>query len=370
MLSTRNATLFVDLNALFHNVVSASSALDGAGVIPVLKADAYGLGMISVAKALESLPQVVCFAVAQVYEGVLLRESGVKKAILVLEQALPEQLETALAADLDLTVGRVSDLKQYAKAAEKRGVSARIQIKSDTGLHRIGVEKKNFYALCRALSAYSSNLTLCGVYSHFADPDDVVFSARQYALFLDFCSRLKAAGFSIPLRHISDSAASERYPGFALDAVRLGRRLAWDAPTGQSFGIREAASLRAAVLDVRRRKKGECLGYGGGIVLERDSDIAILGIGYGDGLDPRMAQHRLSVLLHDTPCPLLYSFMDQSLVDVTGVPVRPGEYATLFGYSETGAFLSGQKQALACGANEACALTTALLPRVERIYLS
>ena len=368
MQTTRSAALSVDLSLLRKNVETVFTSLGGVGIIPVLKADAYGLGMTALAKTLAPCEQVCCFAVAQVPEGLTLRECGIEKPILVLGEALPAQIEAAIKADLSLTVGRVSDVESFARAAARHKKRARIQIKFDTGLHRIGVEETNFYALCGALTAHRDALSPEGAYSHFADPGDAALCERQFRLFTALCDRLEQAGFPVPLRHIADSAASERYPAYALDAVRLGRRLAWDAPTGRPFGTREIASLRAAVLDIRDRKAGDRLGYGDGLTLNHDARIAVLGIGYGDGLDPRMAQLRLPVLLHGTRCPILYCFMDQTLVDVTGVPAAIGDFAVLFGSDDTGAFLSAPAQANACGANEGCALTTALLPRVERVY--
>lgn len=367
MLSIRNAVLHIDTVALSENVARLVASLGGAAVIPVLKADAYGLGLIPAARALQGAPGVRCFAVAQVYEGLTLRENGIGTDVLVLGATLPEQVKAAVESNLTLSIHRVSDVERIAAAARSAKVRARVQIKFDTGLHRIGIEPTNFYALTDALAANRSALTIEGAYSHFADTDDIARCAAQFALFRSLCDRLETAGFPVPLRHIADSAASEQYPAYTLDAVRIGRRLAWDAPTGPQFGIREVATLTARVLDVQPRRAGDRLGYGAGVTLDHDAVIAVLGIGYGDGLDERMAKQRLPVLLHGKRCPMLFSFMDQTLVEVDD-SVAPGDTATLFGYDESGAFLSAQAQAAACGANEGCALTTALLPRVERIY--
>ena len=367
MTEIRNAVLTVDLAILRENIARIAGSLGGAGILPVLKADAYGLGMVRMARALEGECSVAGFAVAQVSEGLTLREAGIAKDILVLGKALPLQAEAAIAAGLTLTVGSVSDVSTFDAIAKRLGTQARVQISFDTGLHRIGIDETNFYAcadeLCRA-----GSLDVRGAYSHFADTDDDARCREQFTLFQALCDRLEAAGIPLPMRHISDSAASERFPEFNLDAVRLGRRLCWDAPTGRQYGTRELATLTAQVLDVRTRKRGERVGYGEGILLDRDAEIAVLGIGYGDGLSERMAEKRLPVLLGGKPCPMLYTFMDQALLDVTGANAHPGDTATIFGYAPDGTLLSAQAQALACGENEGCALTTALLPRVCRVY--
>lgn len=362
-----NAVLKINLSAVRQNIRTCSDRLGAAAIIPVLKADAYGLGLVPLAKAMETLPEVACFAVAQVKEGLLLRESGIQKDILILGEALPAQIEAAVSANLTLTAGRVSDAEAIDRAAKLLGKTACIHLKFDTGLHRIGLEKTDFYAMTEALSQ-AERVRVTGAYSHFANTDDAALCKKQYASFLEACADFEASGIRIPFRHICDSAASERYPQYALDAARLGRRLAWDAPGSTDGSIREAATLQAVVLDVRSRKAGERLGYGDGITLARDAEIAVLGIGYGDGLDPRMAERNLPVLLHGKRCPMLVCFMDQTLADVTGLGVSTGDTATLLGFDETGAFLSGQAQALLAGANEGCALTTALTGRVERVY--
>ncbi len=362
------AALTVDLSAIRENARHILSEHPAAGLIPVLKADAYGLGMVPVAKALAPLPGVLCFAVAQAQEGVALRRAGIERDILILGETLPWQVEAALQSRLTPTVARPEDVDTVANAARTLGMTADIQIKFDTGLHRLGVEEATFATLCERLAANADAVRPAGAYSHFADPGDAARCEAQYRLFLSLCDRLRQAGFAVPLRHICDSAASEAYPAYALDAVRIGRRLAWDAPDRPTGRIREAATLSALVTDVRSRKAGDRLGYGDGPVLQKDAVIASIGIGYGDGLDPRFAGS-LSVLLHGKRCPVLYLFMDRALVDVTDAAASAGDRAVLFGQDETGASLSAQAQASAIGALEGCGLTTALLPRVERIYI-
>ena len=359
-----NAWLKVNLNTMQQNAEICAQST--GRIIPVLKADAYGLGLVPVAKALASLPTVACIAVAQVQEGLALREAGIFADILVLGEALPAQAEAAVRNGLTLIIGRSSDVLAIESTAERLHTTASVQLKVDTGLHRLGLRKEEIPSVVSALHK-AKHLSVRGAYSHFADTEDAALCETQYEAFLDACDYFTAEGIPIPLRHICDSAASERYPQYALDAVRLGRRLAWDAPQGGGT-IRESTTLQAYVLDVRTRKAGERLGYGAGTVLTRDAEIAVLGIGYGDGLDPRMAEYRLPVLLHGQRCPMQVCFMDQTLIDVTGLGVVPGDVATVFGYDESGVFLSAQEKATACGANEGCAFTTALLPRVERIY--
>lgn len=362
--------LLVSLSAIQHNASAAMSSLPaGTKLIPVLKANAFGLGMSAVAKALCSFDKVAGFAVAYVSEGLALRESGITLPILVLGPALPFQYKEAITSGLTLTLGTAEDLFPMAQTAEKLGEKISIQIKFDTGLHRFGIESDHFSELTSALNACRSFFSLKGSYSHFADPSDAKRCADQFHQYMAFSDALEAQGFSLPMRHICDSAASELYPEYALDAVRLGRRLAWDNPCHPNGQIREAASLQSVVTGIWQRHAGETLGYGDGLILKKDTRVASIGIGYGDGLDLNAVNKHLPVLLNGNLCPLLYSFMDHTLIDVGDHPCVLGDVVTLFGSDGSGSFLSAQKQASDCGANEACAFTTALLPRVERIYL-
>lgn len=369
MVSSANAVLTVDLSVIRNNIRIILSEAKGCRIIPVLKADAYGLGMIPVAKSIEDLPSVACFAVAQVPEGLKLRDGGIGKDILILGEPLPFQVDAALKNGLTLTVGRVSDIPAYAAAAQKLGTKAKVQIKFDTGLHRIGIGNESIKELTEALYAAAPVLELAGVYSHFKDPGNAALCKAQFLLFTDCCDRLSRAGFSLPLRHIADSAGSERYPKYALDAVRIGRRLYFDAPSGHSGKIREAASLHSYVLDVQSRAAHTKLGYGDGITLEKSADVAVIGIGYGDGLPPSCSESGMTVLVRKKRCRILWCFMDQCLVDVTGTGAKPGDSVTLFGSDGYGNSISAQEQANVTGAPEGCGLTSLLSSRIARVYL-
>ena len=223
--------------------------------------------------------------------------------------------------------------------------------------------------LIQALKDTKDAVSLTGAFSHFQDPMNASLCKSQFLLFKDCCELVTRAGFSIPLRHISDSAASERHPKYSLDAVRIGRRLYFDAPEGASGKIREAASLQSFVLDVRTRPAGTKLGYGNGAVLKKKTEVAVVGIGYGDGLPPSAAESGMTVLVHGKRCPLLWCFMDQCLVDVTGTKAKAGDPVTLFGYDGQGGYLSAQEQASVLGAPEGCGLTALLSSRVARNYV-
>ena len=142
-----NARLVVDLSAIRQNASFIQKSHPSCKLIPVLKSDAYGLGMVQVAKALASLPFVPCFAVAQVSEGIRLKESGILRDVLVLNPALPRQISAAVSEGLTLTVGQVSEIEAVASAASSLGKKVSVQIKFETGLYRHGIQDCEFPSL-------------------------------------------------------------------------------------------------------------------------------------------------------------------------------------------------------------------------------
>ena len=193
--------------------------------------------------------------------------------------------------------------------------------------------------------------------------------ALQYGRFTEALELLKAGGIDPGLRHIASSAQLELAPQYSLDAVRIGRRLYMDNPVSPAGGVSEVPSFRAFIADVRQRSAGETLGYNGSVILERDRTVAVLDIGYGDGLNRRLVELRGPVLVNGVRCPFLATCMDQCFIDVTGVDCARGDEVTLFGRAADGSFLSSQEVSNICDGDEGCGLTSALSSRVKRIYI-
>ena len=363
-----NATLSVDLSALRENALRIQKEIGpSVRLIPVLKGDAYGLGALKVAQALSVLDGIDTFAVAHVAEGLALREAGFTQNILLLSMPPEAHLSAAAQADLVLPLARMEQFSQLSALAQSIGRSVSVSLALDTGLHRLGFEPFEMDALCKALRNTGSSISLKGTYSHFAG-NGPEYSRGQDAVFRRMVEQLRAAGIDPGPLHMSSSASLEEGLALDLDAVRVGRRLFMDAPEQPAGAIREICTLRAFLTDVRTRKAGEPLGYGGKIVLPKDTRIGIISIGYGDGLDPALAEARSPVLIHGKRVPLLSCCMDQSLVDLGSLPAAPGDPVTLFGQDETGAFLSAQEAASLIGC-EGVDLTARLTPRVQRKYL-
>lgn len=364
-----NSYIEIDLAAIRENAAVIKAALPAScGLIPVVKDDGYGLGGVRIAQALEDIPEVLYIAVAHVSEGLELRAAGIKKPILVMANALPFQLEAALENGLTLTCGRKGIIGEIADTAKKLNKTAAVHIKIDTGLHRIGVEPgAELESAIEEIRLYTDSVKVCGVFSHFSDSFDHARCLREFEFFGQALTQLRSAGIDTGLCHISCSASSELYPEFYMDAVRIGRRLYMDNPQAPLGNIREAVSWNTYISAVHERRAGDRIGYGEGKILEKDSRIATIGIGYGDGLNKELAAVEAPVLVNGSRCRLLNCCMDQSMIDVSDAECRVGDKVTLFGHNG-GDCISSQWLAELIGADEGCGLTSALGGRVARIY--
>ena len=358
-----SSALYVDMNIFDENMHTLFRRHQN--VIPVLKSDAYGLGLVPVARALEAFPGVKMLAVAQVLEGAILREAGIKVDILVLGGTLPRQWSVAAELGLTLTVTRPGMVAEL----EAMGKPVNIHLKIETGLNRNGIRPGEELDGVITELRKSSYVNLTGTYSHFAAAEgrNAPWCLAQKAEYDRALEQLAATGIDAGLRHMCNSAAAEWMEDAQYDAVRIGRGLYMDAQDDPVGDIREVASWRAGIVGLRQMPAGSRLGYGRGILLERDTRVAIVNVGYGDGLNHRVASGG-PVLIGGRQATLLGCCMDQCFVDVGDISCAVGSEVTLFGYDGAGNYLSSQEVARLCD-DEGCGLTAALGSRVARIYL-
>lgn len=368
-----NSYLEVDLRIVGENYRSLRGLfLPRTEVIPVLKGDAFGLGAVPVAERLLEIAAPPYLGVADVSEGVALRHAGISCPILLLAGVIPAHCGAVVEYGLTPGVGRLGLVPLLAQEAQRQKKHIRIHLALDTGLGRLGVRPgAELDALLREIGSAGEFLSVAGVYSHFADsetPQDPL-NQTQYERYLASLRQISSFGIAPGMRHLSNSAASEWFEKAKLDAVRLGRRMFFDSPAHPNGSVREPASWRTFVTHLRTVTRGERFGYGEGIVLDHDAVIALIGVGYGDGLQRMYVNAHAPVLIHGRRAPLLGLCMDQAFVDVTGIDCAVGDTVTLFGRDEAGNFLSSQETA-ALVSDEGCGLTATLLPRVRRVYLT
>lgn len=332
----------VDLDAILHNAQYLNERIEPhTKIAAVIKADGYGHGSIPIAHCLEPFDFLWGFAVATSEEAFLLRESGVKKPVLILGSVFPYAYERMAKEDIRATVFSKEMLPALSQAAERAGKPIKVHVKVDTGMSRIGVAPDGEgLAFVTALAEYvrDGSLELEGIFTHFARADErnQMYAERQLALFQQFLDRLRESGIEVPLRHCANSAAILTFPESNLDMVRAGIALYGLFPSdevpGGPCGLEPALSLRSRIVLVKTLRKGQSVSYGGTFTAERDMRIATIPVGYGDGY-PRLLSGRGSVLIRGKRAAILGRVcMDQFMVDVSAIPeAAEGDIVTLLG---------------------------------------
>ena len=326
----RNRRL-VDLSAIRHNVrVIRSLVPYSARLLAVVKADAYGHGSAEVAAA--ALKAGANFlAVATVPEGKNLRMKGISAPILVLGESTAREMETGAFEDITIAVSSVEDIRMASEAAEAMQKTLCLHLKVDTGMGRIGVrtlEERN-----QVLDAVNraKGLKLTGVFTHFADADgeDAAYTDLQLARFHEMTDDLP----SDVIRHCANSAAIlRRMPECAFDMVRMGIVLYGYPPVATDSDFQMAMEWKSRVMFVKTIAPGESVSYGCTWHAGRETRVATVGCGYGDGYH-RAASGKAQVLIHGVRVPVIGRIcMDQMMIDVTDVPdVQVGDAVTLMG---------------------------------------
>ena len=362
----------VNLNALAHNARTLQAALaPGCRLMAVVKADAYGHGAIPVARWLEA-EGVNAFAVACLEEAAELRQAGVRAPILILGVTLPRYAGELLAWDAAQAVGDLETGRALSAAAVAAGRTLTIHVKADTGMSRLGFlcDEAHLDHAAEEIAALCAlpGLRAEGIFTHFSDADGCeAYTMRQFTRFLDLLDKLSARGVTFEIRHCAASAAMLNYPCTHLDMVRPGIALYGHYPApGMEYTcpLLPVMTLKTRVAAVRDLPAGTCVSYGRTATLARDSRLAVLPVGYGDGYF-RLFSNGQPVAIRGKKAPVVGRVcMDLTMVDVTDIPgVIPGDEAVLYGDAapvEDGADRAGTIQyELLCDVS----------PRVPRVYL-
>lgn len=330
----------IDLDAIRHNIEEMASKLtEGTEIIGVIKADGYGHGAVPIAKELESLSNLYGFATATEEEAMILRMAGIRKPILVLGYAFPGSYKEMLEKEIRITVFCHDTLAQLSKAAEETGRKARIHIKVDTGMMRIGIrpDEEGMKLVKAALDM--PGIEVEGIFTHFAKSDekDKSSAGNQLALFKDFVEKIKGeTGFQIPICHCANSAAMIELREADMDMVRAGIALYGLWPSEEVskgiVGLKPAMELKSQVIFVKEVEAGIQIGYGGTFTTPWKMKIATIPVGYGDGY-PRGLSNKGYVLVHGEKAPIVGRIcMDQFMIDVTQIPrIKEGDAVTLIG---------------------------------------
>ena len=371
--SKARAWIELDRAALRQNVERLRSLLpEGCALMPAVKANAYGHGAVLIAKELNRLG-VRAFCVATAEEGAELRRHGVRGELLVLGYTHPGQFP--LLRRYRLTQAAVD--ADHARRLNACGKKLRVHLKIDTGMHRLGIPAERKAEIARMFQL--KNLRIEGIFTHLCagetrNQEDEAFTLVQAAAFCEVLTGLRKQGLSYGKAHLLSSYGLLNYPELGGAYARVGIALygVWSGRPGSEnrpIAPRPVLSLKARVASVRNLPKGQSAGYGLESGAEHDRRIAVLSIGYADGLPRALSCGRGRVLLKGAEAPIIGRVcMDQTLVDVTGIPdVESGDTAVVIG-------VSGQREISVYDLSEASGTITnevlsRLGPRLARMVI-
>ena len=331
---SRPTEMEVNLDAIIHNVRVVRKHVAPAKVMIVVKANAYGHGLVEVATLLER-EGVDAFGVALVEEGIVLRNAGITIPILVFGGMLGGQIRNYIDYNLDITASSVGKLEAIDATAKAIGSRARVHLKIDTGMGRIGVQYYNARGLIEAASRCSHS-DIVGMFSHFATAEegDTSFAKEQLSRFNEVLNILSDFPNVKPLRHMANSAAALAFPESRFDMIRTGLLAYGIAPAPHLkvlLPLRPAISLKTKVVYFKVLPPGAGVSYGRTWICDRESRIVTLPVGYGDGF-LRALSNCGEVLIRGKRYPIVGKIcMDQMMVNVGQGEAYNGDEVVLIG---------------------------------------
>lgn len=332
---THGTVLEINLDAVTHNLNYFRDKVGQQTKIMVMvKAFAYGSGSTEVANLLQ-FHGVDYLAVAYTDEGVSLRQNGIYLPIMVMNPT-ENDFEQLITYSLEPEIYSPRILKQFSEYIDNHNISAKIHIKLDTGMHRLGFEKYQLSNLIETIQS-NPNLWVSTIFSHLAAADEDKFddfTLYQVSAFTDMAKQISEAIGYTPSRHLANSAGIARFPEARLDMVRLGVGLyGLAAKPEDQENLMTVGTLKTVISQIKNIKSSDTVGYGRKGELTKDTKIATIAIGYADGYDRRFSRGVGEVLIHGHLCKVVGNVcMDMTMVDITELPhVQEGDEVIIFG---------------------------------------
>lgn len=356
--------LEVNLDAIVHNFNHYRSLLQPeTKMVCMVKAFGYGAGYYELAKTLQE-HRCDYLAVAVADEGAELRKEGISIPIIVMNPEF-SSFNVLFENHLEPEVYSFRLLDALIRETERRGITSYpIHVKIDTGMHRLGFQPNDIPELCKKLKD-QSGLTVRSTFSHLVGSDSYIFddfTHQQLDKFTQAAHCLEEGLDHKVIKHILNSAGIERFADYQMDMVRLGIGLYGVSASGQK-GLRNVSTLKTTILQIQNVPAGDSIGYSRKSYVQRDSRIAIIPIGYADGLDRHFSNGGGEVLINGKRCPIVGNIcMDACMVDVTDIQANEGDSVIIFGDELPVSELSDKLKTIPYE------ILTSISPRVKRVY--
>ena len=368
-LKSHQTVLKIYLDALKHNLNFYRKKLDAnVKTMVMVKAYGYGAGGPEVARILDN-SGVDYLGVAHADEGVAIRKAGISIPIMVMNPA-PEAFATMINFDLEPEIYSLEVFEEFNKVLQTEGIfssSYKIHLKIDTGMNRLGFRPENIDGLLKALKR-QRHFKVASVFSHLVGSDDSEFdqfTQNQIDLFTRVSSKIEESiGYSF-IQHIANTGAIERFPNAQFDMVRLGIGLYGIAVDKKNQKqLETVSSLHSIVVQIKNVNRGESIGYSRGFMAYTDMKIAVIPVGYADGLDRRLSNGVGFVFISGEKRPIVGSVcMDLIMVDVTGLDTTVNERVEIFGPNIPVYVLAKRAKTISYE------ILSGIPPRVKRVYI-
>ena len=370
MSAIRPTWVEVDLEAITENLATIRKKVGSTKVMGTVKANAYGHGLLEVARLLER-ERVDMLGVSILDEAMHLRHAGLQTPILIMGTILPEEAERAVELDVTLTLNSFEVAKSLSESGKKLGRKMKAHVKIDTGMGRFGELPDKAVEYLKSLQSLEY-LRVVGIYTHFpiADEQNDEFTLEQIRTFKNIISDLESKDIHIPLQHAANSSAILNYPDSYFNFVRPGITLYGLYPSekvNRTLPLKPALSWKSTILALKKLPRSWSVSYGRTYITPSEKTIAIIPVGYADGFNRRLS-NRGHVLIRGRRAPVIgLVCMDQFMVDVTHIAnVATGDEVVLIGNQGnneiTADEIAGQLGTIhyevICG----------IAPRVPRIY--
>lgn len=368
-----NSYLEVNLAAVGRNVRRVREHVGSrVGLMVVLKSNAYSAGLLETARYLTGECRVEAIACAQTCEAYLLREDGISCPILVMGGVPFHNIPTVVARNIMTPAYSAEYLARLDAEAGKQGKIAEVQIKVETGLERIGVRPGPALAAICLLLKSAKNLRVVGAYTHFAESEnpDRWYTLRQMAVFREGVAQIRTHGFALKYIHAFNSGAIVWLSDPIITHVRAaGIFFGYDpglAPVN-ALGTEEVLAWRAFITNVHTVQANDTVGYNRFFKAERETTIATVSVGFGDGYSRYFASFQgAEFLVHGRRAKVIASCMDQTILDVSGIDCKVNDIVTLLG-ADGDDFISAFEWQRKMGQTY-LAIAANVAPRVKRIY--
>ena len=326
----------IDLDAIAYNCRQVKKWIgEKTELAAVIKGNAYGHGIVMVAKTVLK-NGATWFAAARVAEGVVVRKAGIEAPIFVLGYVPAEEMETVVRWRITPPIMHWHKAKAVSEISSSQGVVTPVHVKVDTGMGRFGLLPDEVVDFVKRLIELPG-IRLEGLYTQFAvaDEADKTYTYKQWEIYKKVLKDLGEAGISIPIRHVCNSAATLNFPEMHLEMVRCGTAIYGHYPspvTNHSVPLRPAMTLKSRVGRMRTLPPGSSISYGRTYTTTRPTTVALVPIGFGDGLSRKLSNKGL-VLIRGKRAPIVGRVcMDQCIVDVSAIPdVQQDDEVVLFG---------------------------------------